>query len=143
MIKFELPSFQPSTSTSTFSQLLPAVFSLAVGPPSAQRLPTMRLSFVSFFLSFLSLSTFVLAATPTYLTRRARNRSPAPVALTSRQFHVARDLIDVCINVKSDLLADAAQLLGLGSILGPLDLGANVQLCLCLKVRDAHMCSCH
>jgi len=95
----------------------------------------MRLSFTTLFLSTLSLISLVSAAKPHFVSRHDHKRSPVPNVLVARQHRVTRDLIDVCINVKVDLLADASQLLGLGPLLGPIDLGAKIQLCLCLDVR--------
>ncbi|KAF8955041.1 hypothetical protein BDZ97DRAFT_1765558 [Flammula alnicola] len=98
----------------------------------------MRRPFYTLFLSAISLFSLfpvlVSSIHPHALTRRDYKRSPPPSnVLTSRQHRVARDLLDVCINVNVDLLADASQLLGLGGLLGPLDLGSKIQLCLCLK----------
>ena len=95
----------------------------------------MRFSFTTLFLSTLSLISLVSAAKPHFVSRHDHKRSPVPNVLVARQHRVTRDLIDVCINVKVDLLADASQLLGLGPLLGPIDLGAKIQLCLCLDVR--------
>ena len=104
----------------------------------------MRLPFFTLFVSNLVLfflyPTLVLAIHPYALARREHKPSPAPQVLTSRQHHVVRDLLDVCINLNVDLLADASQLLGLGSLLGPLAAGSDIQLCLCLKVGFFESC---
>ncbi|KDR79188.1 hypothetical protein GALMADRAFT_137075 [Galerina marginata CBS 339.88] len=104
----------------------------------------MRLPFFTLFLSNLALfslfPTLVSSTHPHALVRRRDyNRSSVPHVLTSRQHHIARDLLDVCINVNVDLLANASQLLGLESVLAPLDLGAKVELCLCLKDLDIYL----
>ncbi|KIM43708.1 hypothetical protein M413DRAFT_387205 [Hebeloma cylindrosporum] len=103
----------------------------------------MRLPFFTLFVSNLVLfflyPTLVLAIHPYALARREHKPSPAPQVLTSRQHRVVRDLLDVCINLNVNLLADASQLLGLGSLLGPLDALANIQLCLCLKDLDIYL----
>ena len=102
----------------------------------------MRLPFFTLFVSNLVLfflyPTLVLAIHPYALARR--EHSPAPQVLTSRPHHVVRDLLDVCINRNVDLLADASQLFGLGSLLGPLAAGSDIQLCLCLKVGFFKSC---
>ena len=103
----------------------------------------MRLPFFTFLLGNLTVlslfPTLVSSLHPVALSRRRdQSRPPPPAALTSRQYRVARDLLDVCINANVNLLADVSQVLGLGSVLGPLDLGTDIQLCLCLKVRFSH-----
>lgn len=92
----------------------------------------MRLSFITLFLACLSLTAL---AKPQFLSRRDQKRTPIPNVLKSRQHLAPHDLLDICINTDVNLLADAAQLLGLESILGPLDLFTSIHLCLCLKVR--------
>jgi hypothetical protein len=94
----------------------------------------MRLSFITLFVSFLSFTVSV-ATIPQFLSRHDRKRSPAPPALSSRQHHVPRSLLDLCINIRLNLFAGVGQLLDLESILGPLDLLSKVHLCLCLKVE--------
>lgn len=98
----------------------------------------MRLPFSTLVLSATALFSFfpspTLSIHPHALSHREHGRSPASLVLTSRQHRIARDLLDVCINANVNLAANASQLLGLGSLLGDLDLGTNVQLCLCLKV---------
>jgi len=100
----------------------------------------MRLSISTFLLSTLAiLSCFPAPASSihphTLARQRESSRSPVPQVLSSRQYRIARDLLDVCIDVNVDLLANATQLLGLQSLLGPLNLDGNIQLCLCLKVQ--------
>ena len=90
----------------------------------------MRPLFITLFLAFLSLT----AGDPQLLSRHDRKRFPIPSVFSSRQFHVPRSLLDLCINLNLNLFADVSQLLDLESILGPLDLLAEVHLCLCLKV---------
>ncbi|KAF9562041.1 hypothetical protein CPC08DRAFT_393973 [Agrocybe pediades] len=104
----------------------------------------MRLSTLTLFLStfaiFSSLVTQVSSVQAHVFSRqRGHNRLPAPQALSSRQHRIARDLIDVCINVNVDLLANATQLLGLQSLLGPLNLGGDIYLCLCLKDLELYV----
>ncbi|KAF8154580.1 hypothetical protein B0H34DRAFT_529480 [Crassisporium funariophilum] len=94
----------------------------------------MRFDFITFFASALLLSSSLVSAI--HLSRREHKISPAAHVLASRQHHVARTLIDVCINLNVDLLAEASKLLGLETILGPLDLGSKIHLCLCLKDLD-------
>lgn len=98
----------------------------------------MRLPFSTLVLSATALFSLfpspVLSIHPHALSRREHGRSPPAHVLTSRQHRMARDLLDVCINANVDLAANASQLLGLGSLLGDLNLDTNIQLCLCLKV---------
>ncbi|PPR00694.1 hypothetical protein CVT24_000982 [Panaeolus cyanescens] len=84
------------------------------------------------------LFTFFLCLWPSFVTAthhfaRRDHKAHSHPSLTSRQHRIRRDLLDVCINVNVNLLADASKLLGLGSVLGPLGLGSDIQLCLCLK----------
>ncbi|KJA21789.1 hypothetical protein HYPSUDRAFT_202698 [Hypholoma sublateritium FD-334 SS-4] len=103
----------------------------------------MRLPFSTLVLSATALFSLfpspVLSIHPHALSRREHGRSPAAHVLTSRQHRIARDLLDVCINANVDLAANASQLLGLGSLLGDLNLGTNVQLCLCLKDLNVYL----
>ena len=92
----------------------------------------MRLSFITLFLSCLSLTLSVYSK-PHFLSRRDPNR-PLPDVLSSRQYRFPRDILDVCINTDVDLLANAGQLLSLESILGALGISTKIHLCLCLKV---------
>ena len=78
-----------------------------------------------------SFSSQVSAIHPQVLSRREHPSSS--LILSSRQHRVPRSILDLCINVNVDLLANASQL-ELGPILGPLDLGSNIHICLCLKV---------
>lgn len=94
----------------------------------------MRLSFITLFVSLFSLAVSV-TTNPQLLARRDRNRSPVPSVISSRQYHVPRSLLDLCINANVNLFADVAPLPHLESILGPLDLLSKVHLCLCLKVE--------
>ncbi|PPQ69711.1 hypothetical protein CVT25_012974 [Psilocybe cyanescens] len=99
---------------------------------------------LTLFLPTLALSTLfpapVSSIHPHALThRRDHARSPASSIIASRQYRVPRDLLDVCINVNANLLADASQLLGLSSLLGALNLGADIKLCLCLKDLDLYL----
>jgi hypothetical protein len=93
----------------------------------------MRLSFITLFVSFLSLSLSV-ATNPQFLSRHDSKRSPVPSVIPSRQYHVPRSLLDLCINIRVNLFAGVGPVLDLESILGPLDLLSKVHLCLCLKV---------
>ncbi|KAF8816459.1 hypothetical protein BYT27DRAFT_6447209 [Phlegmacium glaucopus] len=98
----------------------------------------MRLSLTTFLTSTLAVSPFfsspVSAIHPHVLSRRERLSSS--LVVSSRQHSLPRSILDLCINVNVDLLADASQLLGLDPIVGPLGLGSNIQLCLCLKDLD-------
>ena len=105
----------------------------------------MRLSFITLFVSFLSLTASV-ATNPLHLARRDRKRSAVSSVVFSRQYHVPRSILDLCINTNVNLLADVQSLSDLGSILGPLDLLSKVHLCLCLKVEymrffSSYICS--
>lgn len=91
----------------------------------------MRLSFITLFVSFLSLTVSV-ATNPYPLARRDRKHSPASSVVFSRQYHVPRSLLDLCINTNVNLFADVEPLL---ELLGRLGLLSNVHLCLCLKVE--------
>ncbi|KAF8901214.1 hypothetical protein CPB84DRAFT_986568 [Gymnopilus junonius] len=104
----------------------------------------MRLPFFTLFLFNLTLfSLFPTLASSlhpvAFSRRRDQSRSPVPSVITSRQYRIARDLLDVCINANVNLLADVSQVLGLGSVLDPLDLGTNIELCLCLKDLDLYL----
>jgi hypothetical protein len=96
---------------------------------------TMRLSLTTFLAFTLAVFPFfssqVSAIHPQVLSRREYPSSS--LILSSRQHRVPRNILDLCINVNVDLLANASQL-GLAPVLGPLDLGSNIHLCLCLKV---------
>jgi hypothetical protein len=83
----------------------------------------MRLSFITLFVSFLSLS-LSFATNPQLLSHHDRKRSPVSSVISSRQYRLPRALVDVCINTQVDLFAG----------IGPLDLLSEVHLCLCLKV---------
>lgn len=87
------------------------------------------------FTFFLSLSSSLVTAIHNSHFAR-RDLKPRSDVLTSRQHRIRRDLLDICINVNINLLADASKLLGLGSLLGPLGLSSDIQLCLCLKVNS-------
>lgn len=94
----------------------------------------MRLSLttlIAFTLSFFPLfsSRVVSAIHPQVLSRREKPSSS--LILSSRQHRAPRSIIDLCINVNVDLLANLSQH---GPASGPLDLGSNIHLCLCLKV---------
>ena len=94
----------------------------------------MRLSLTTLFTFMLSVFPFssqVSAIHPQVLSRREHPSSS--LILSSRQHRVPRSILDLCINVNVNLLANASQL-GLAPTLGPLDLGSNIHLCLCLKV---------
>ena len=95
----------------------------------------MRLSLTTLLAFTLSVFPFfssqVFAIHPQVLSRRERPSSS--LILSSRQHRVSRSILDLCINVNVNLLANASQL-GLAPISGPLDLGSNIHLCLCLKV---------
>ncbi|KAF8192972.1 hypothetical protein BJ912DRAFT_251831 [Pholiota molesta] len=102
----------------------------------------MRLPLYTLFLSLatlFSLSPPVHSIHPHALSRRAHGHSSPPYALTSRQHHVARDLLDICINADLNLGVDVSQILDLGSLLGPTDLGTTVHLCLCLKDLNIYL----
>ena len=94
----------------------------------------MLLSLVTLLVSTLAVSPLsqVFAIHPQVLSRLEHPSSS--LIISSRQHHVPRSILDLCINANVDLRTDASQLLGLVPILSPLDLGSNVQLCLCLKV---------
>lgn len=95
----------------------------------------MRLSLTTLLAFTLAVFPFfssqVSAIHPQVLSRREHPSSS--LIISSRQHHVPRSILDLCINVKEDLLVNASQH-GLAPILGPLDLGSNIHLCLCLKV---------
>ena len=94
----------------------------------------MRLSlttFLAFTLAVFPFSSQVSAIHPQVLSRRENPSSS--LILSSRQHRAPRSILDLCINANVDLLANASQL-GLSPILGPLDLGSKIHLCLCLKV---------
>lgn len=108
----------------------PAFFSLSFSfIPSPPRL--MRLTL---FLPTLALLSVVPLLVSSHAFPHRRDRSHPSSIIASRQYRFPRDLLDVCINVNANLLADASQLLGLSSLLGALNLGADIELCLCLKV---------
>ncbi|KAF9042938.1 hypothetical protein BJ165DRAFT_1603181 [Panaeolus papilionaceus] len=90
------------------------------------------------FTFFLSLSSSLVTAIHNSHFAR-RDLKPRSDVLTSRQHRIRRDLLDICINVNINLLADASKLLGLGSLLGPLGLSSDIQLCLCLKDLDIYL----
>jgi hypothetical protein len=91
----------------------------------------MRLSLTTFLAFTLAVFPFSSAIHPQVLSRREHPSSS--LILSSRQHRAPRSILDLCINANVDLLVNASQL-GLAPILGPLDLGSNIHLCLCLKV---------
>ncbi|KAF9531306.1 hypothetical protein CPB83DRAFT_874627 [Crepidotus variabilis] len=100
----------------------------------------MRLSFISLVISSFSIFPLVLGTDqPKFLARHGRNRSSVPNAVTSRQHRMPRDLIDICINVKLDVIAEYTDLLGLGDLLGSGILDAKSRLCLCLKDLNIYL----
>jgi CPL1-like protein len=76
-------------------------------------------------------SSQVSAVNPQFLARREHPSSS--LILSSRQHRVPCSILDLCINVNVDLLANASQH---GPASDPLDLGSNIHLCLCLKDLD-------
>jgi hypothetical protein len=92
----------------------------------------MRLFLTTLFVSTLALSPLLPQASAIHPSRREHPSSSLTVS--SRQYRVPRSILDLCINANVDLLADASQLLGLVPILGSVNLGSKIQLCLCLKV---------
>jgi hypothetical protein len=93
----------------------------------------MRLSFITLFVSCFSLSVSV-ATNPQFLSRHDRKHPHPPSIISSRQYNFPRSLLDLCINLDVNLLADVGPLLNLESNAGLLDLLSKVHLCLCLKV---------
>lgn len=93
----------------------------------------MRLSLTTFLAFTLAIFPFFSSAIHPHVLSR-RERPSSSLVFPSRQHRVPRSILDLCINVNVDLLADATQLLGLDPIIGPLGLGSNIRLCLCLKV---------
>lgn len=135
----------PSSPT-TFASLQPPT-PTTHRPPSFYLLPCNRLQFallttamrlatlIFATIAIHLLSSFsVLAVQPQPPSRRQPKRKSPPLDTPStlRQHREPRALLDLCINVEVDLLADVGDLLGL--LLGPLDINTNLKLCLCLKV---------
>ena len=84
--------------------------------------------------SWLALSAVIIAVNAIHPTLISRHRGDSPSPNLARHAHAPRALLDVCVSANLDLLANASQLLGLGSLLGPLLLDGKLDLCLCLKV---------
>jgi len=85
--------------------------------------------------SWLVLPAVIVAVNAAHPTLIPRHRGDHPSPPLARQAHAPRALFDVCVSANLDLLANASQLLGLGSVLGPILFDGKVDLCLCLKVR--------
>ena len=93
-------------------------------------MPLSLTTFLTFTLLVLPFfSSQVSAIHPQVLSRR--EHPPSSLILSSRQHRVHRSILDLCINVNVNLLANASHH---EPASGPPDLGSNIHLCLCLKV---------
>ncbi|KAG6860318.1 hypothetical protein C0995_012714 [Termitomyces sp. Mi166 len=101
-------------------------------PPSrAMRIgPTLLVSaLVAWFFPFITLAHDVHHSRSGSLTaKRATHKNFTPEVIAQRQYHVRRDLIDLCLNVDASAVAPILQLIN--------PLAANIRLCLCVKDLD-------